>query len=170
MGKDNKKRKAERKAKRQQFQQQLEQIKAQDLEMSKRSRDKIPGSVALLPLDEELYKEINESTFSLVFEHYDKAICGLPKIATTSEAEKIIDIFKRICKSTPQNIQQVIRDTIRKEQAENEYKKLFQHIPEDIDQVHEAGFSGTGRVFFFTLSGNHNFACVVSVNPNHLSK
>lgn len=169
MGKKDKKRKAERKAKAQQFHQNLEQIKVESLEMKKRSRDKIPGTVAILPLDEELFQQINDSTFSLVFEHYDNGICGIPQISTNTEAEKIIGIFKKISKSTPQNIQQVIRDTIRKEQAENDYRKLFSHLPEDIDQIHEANFSSSGRVFFFTVAGKHNFACVVSINPNHLS-
>lgn len=169
MGKKNKKRKAERKEIAQQYHQNLQHIKAESLEMSKRSRDKIPGTVAILSLEEELFQEINDSTFSLVFEHYDNKMCGIPQITNNSEAEKIINIFKRISKSTPNIIQKVIKNTIRKEEAENDYAKLFSHLPEDIDKIHEAQFSGTGRVFFFTVEGKHNFACVVSINPNHLS-
>jgi len=169
MGKKDKKRKAERKPKAQQYHQNLEQIKTESIEIKKRSRSKIPGTVAILPLDEELFQQINASTFSLVFEHYDNGICGIPQISTNSEAEKIIEIFKKISKSTPQNIQQVIGNTIRKEQAENDYKKLFSHLPEDIDRIHEANFSRSGRIFFFIVAGKHNFACIVSINPNHLS-
>jgi len=168
MGKDKQKRRLERKEKAQNFHKELENIQASSLEMKKRSKYKIPGSVAIPTIEDELLEKINDSTFSLVFEHYDNNICGITAITKRLEAENIISTFKEISKSTPQNIQSVIRDTIRREQAENEYKKLFQHIPDDIDLINEAKFSDSGRLFFFTVIGKRNFACVVSINPNHL--
>jgi hypothetical protein len=168
MGKDKKKRKAERKGKAIQFHQNNKEIKAAFLEMQKRSKYNIPGNVAIPTIEEELLDIINDTTFSLVFEHYNNKTCGITDITTKNEAEKIVSIFKAISKSTPQNIKEIIRDTIKREEAESEYKDLFSNIPEDIDLIHEVQFSGAGRLFFFVVSGKRNFACVVSINPNHL--
>ncbi|MBP9819164.1 hypothetical protein KBC79_00295 [Candidatus Woesebacteria bacterium] len=170
MGKDKKKRKALRKDKAQEFHQIQNTIHEENVERSIRSKYKIPGSVAIPTIEEDLLQKIGQSSFSLIFHYYNHNICALTKVNTTSQAEQIVKILDNLSKSTPNNVHDLIRDSIHRKNAQGDYARLFSSLPEDTEIIHESSFCDEGRVFFFTINGiKQNFACVVSINPLHLS-
>jgi hypothetical protein len=151
------------------FHEKMECLKKEQSERALRSREKIPGDVAIPDIEEELLQELGSSPFSLIFHFYNKHMCALEKISKALESEQIVAILDKLSKSRPNTFMSSVRDTVHRKQAQNDYLKLFSTVPKDTDSIYEMDFCDTGRVFFFTVTGKQkNFACIVSINPLHL--
>ena len=150
------------------------------VERQVRSIGKIPKSVSSLSTEEEVLRDIKKQNFILIFHHYNNGSCGLCEINNSKSSEKMIWIFDKMTKSSPDTLGSILKKgkekpVIKRSEAEGDYKKLFNTVPRDIDVLYESSqFQGnSGRIFFFTVTGSEqdrrNFLSVVSVNTEHFN-
>lgn len=162
MGKNLKKREAERREKKMQWamQHQLNQSGVTEI---KTETNIIPPSVATnSQIDEILQQHANEENFRMIFSSYNHNKCELHQLQKQSRSKALISLLNRITLTNSKDIAGtgIVRDNIN---CSGEYASLFNTIPPDVE-LKEAGFSGEGRLYFYTI---RNFFCVVAIQCKH---
>lgn len=167
MGKNAKKRKQERKNKAKAFNIEQEKQKSELIEQKIRCKYGIVGSQALPNTANILLKKSEKQCFRLIFDYYNSNLCEINKL-NKGKIKKFIELLKRISNSDYIGINNLTKDTVNKNKAEGNYKKLFNNIPDEIDTIEEIKLSDSGRIYFFRISANEqNYACIVTVALNH---
>lgn len=111
-------------------------------------------------------KDYENQKVVLSFEPYKQNQCRLHKLEKT-EAKHLTTELKKISGTLSKHFrhQDASRIACKPVHSSGEYAELFTGLPEDVDEILEVDYTGTGRIFGFLI---HNTFNVVAIAREHL--
>jgi len=136
------------------------------------NESRLNANITINPLIKDEIEYINKG-YSIIFTYYNSKMCEICKLQD-KKTEFIINYLKQINK-THKPIQEIniFRDTIKRNEAKNDYLKLFENLPLDIEYLIELGSGGnnTERVYGYPMKAeNNNYFCIITITLEHLKK